>query len=147
MSESTASTEAYGPIPLTFKEMVASSALDSLNCGRGWRVRGDRKVRQRLAMDVTVLRAIREGTAMDRNEVAAVLGRERSCASVERAMAVVSEGWDLVAVHDGGSQGEWERTRAEHPGARLVVLARGRTPATDRIGVFRPRGWTEPRMF
>jgi hypothetical protein len=81
---------------------------------------------------------------MDIHEVAAVLGRERSCASIDRAMAVVAEGWDLVAVHDGGSPTDWDRARREHPGARLVVLARGRTPATDRIGAFRPRGWIEP---
>jgi hypothetical protein len=84
---------------------------------------------------------------MDRNDVAAILGRERSCSSIGRAMAVVSEGWNLVAVHDGGSPSDWNRTRQEHPGARFVVLARGRTPATDRVGIFRPRGWTEPRMF
>ena len=84
---------------------------------------------------------------MDRHEVAALLGRERSCKSIDRAMEVVSQGWDLVAVWEGGSDGSMARAQAEHPGARLVVLANGRTPATDRIGVFRPKGWTEPRMF
>lgn len=84
---------------------------------------------------------------MDRSDVAAILGRERCCASITRAMAVVAEGWDLVAVWDGGSQESLARARAEHPGARLVVVARGRTFATDRIGIFRPKGWTEPGMF
>ena len=84
---------------------------------------------------------------MDRNEVAAMLERGRSCISIERAMEVVAEGYGLVAVQDGGTPGNWERVRRKHPGARLVVLARGRTPATDRIGIFRPVGWTEPRAF
>ena len=84
---------------------------------------------------------------MDRPEVAALLGRERSCRSVDRAMAVVSQGYDLVAVWDGGSDGSLARVRGEHPGAHLAVLAKGRTPASDRIGVFRPLGWVEPRMF
>lgn len=81
---------------------------------------------------------------MDRNDVAAILGRERSCASIDRAMAVVAGGYDLVALQDGGFPSDWNRARRENPGARLAVLARGRTPATDRIGAFRPRGWTEP---
>lgn len=84
---------------------------------------------------------------MDRADVAAILGRERSCASIDRAMAVVAEGYDLVAVWEGGTPGSWEAVRREHPGARLAVLAHGRTPATDRIGVFRPKGWTEPGIF
>jgi hypothetical protein len=48
---------------------------------------------------------------MHRNEVAAILGRERSCASIERAMSVVSQGYDLVAVHEGGTTGDWEIPR------------------------------------
>lgn len=84
---------------------------------------------------------------MDRNDVAAILGRGRECRSLDRAMAVVAQDYDLVAVWDGGTAGDWERARQEHPGAHLVVVARGRTPATDRIGVFRPVGWVEPRMF
>ncbi len=79
--------------------------------------------------------------------MAAVLGRERSCRSIERAMAVVAQGHDLVAVCEGGTAGDWERARHEHPDAHLVVVAKGRTPATDRIGIFRPAGWVEPRMF
>jgi hypothetical protein len=84
---------------------------------------------------------------MDRADVAATLGRERSCVSVDRAMSIVAEGYDLVAVWEGGSHESLVRAQAEHPGARLVVVAHGRTPATDRIGVFRPHGWTEPRLF
>ena len=84
---------------------------------------------------------------MDRNDVAAVLGGRPDCKSVDRAMAAVTQGYDLVAVLEGGSAGDWERARQEHPGARLVVVARGRTPTTDRIGVFRPKGYVEPRMF
>lgn len=84
---------------------------------------------------------------MDRHEVAALLGRERSCRSLDRAMAVISQGFDLVAVWEGGSDGSMARARGEHPGARLVVLAKGRTPATDRIGVFYPKGYVAPRMF
>ena len=84
---------------------------------------------------------------MDRNEVAAMLGRGRACRSIDRAMAVVSQGYDLVAVWVGGSDESMARARGEHPGARLAVVAKGRTPATDRIGVLRPKGWVEPRMF
>lgn len=84
---------------------------------------------------------------MDRSDVAVILGRERSCVSIDRAMCVVAEGNDLVAVCDGGSAGDWERLRQEHYGAKFVVLAKGRTPATDRIGIFRPHGWTEPMLF
>lgn len=62
-------------------------------------------------------------------------------------MAVVAQGWNLVAVWEGGSDGNWERIEQEHPGAHLFVLAKGRTPATDRIGAFRPKGYVEPRMF
>ena len=84
---------------------------------------------------------------MDRNEVAAMLGRERSCRSIDRAMAIVSQGWDLVAVREGGSDESLARAEREHPGAHLVVLAKGRTVIDDRIGVFRPQGWVGQRLF
>ena len=84
---------------------------------------------------------------MDRHEVAALLGRGRACRSIDRAMSIVQQGYDLVAVWEGGSDESMERAKLEHPDARLVVLAKGQTPATDRIGVFRPRGWVEPRLF
>jgi hypothetical protein len=84
---------------------------------------------------------------MDRNDVAAILGRERSCRSVDRAMSVVSQGYDLVAVWEGGREADLAGAEREHPGASLVVLAKGLSPSGDRLGVFRPTGWTEPRMF
>lgn len=68
---------------------------------------------------------------MDRNEVSAILGRRLDCKSVDRAMSIIAQGHDLVAVWDGGTAGDWERARQEHPGARLVVVARGRTTAME----------------
>lgn len=84
---------------------------------------------------------------MDRHEVAALLGRERACASIDRAMAIVSQGHDLVAVWAGGSDESLARARQEHPGAKLAMLAKGLSPSGDRIGVFRPVGYVEPGMF
>ena len=81
---------------------------------------------------------------MDRDEVAAVLGRRPDCKSVDRAMSIVEQGHDLVIVCEG-----WDRERAgrEHPDAHLVVLAKGLSPSGDRIGVFYPRGYVAPRLF
>jgi len=84
---------------------------------------------------------------MDRNEVSAMLGRERTCKSVDRAMSIVSQGYDLVGVWEGGADEDWERVRREHPDAHLVVLANGRYSGGDRIGVFRPKGYVPPRLF
>lgn len=88
-----------------------------------------------------------EGNAMDRNGVAAMLGRGRACRSIERAMSIIAQGHDLVAVWEGGADVDLGRARREHPGALLVVLAKGLSPSGDRIGVFRPRGHVEPRLF
>jgi hypothetical protein len=84
---------------------------------------------------------------MDRHEVAAMLNRRSDCKSVDRAMAVVAQDYDLVAVWNGGTDRDWERVRREHSDARLVVLAKGRTIVDDRIGVFRPAGYIEPMLF
>jgi hypothetical protein len=62
-------------------------------------------------------------------------------------MSVVAQGHDLVAIWEGGTEGDWERARREHPDASLVVLAKGRTSVDDRIGVFYPQGYVAPRLF
>ena len=85
---------------------------------------------------------------MDRNDVAAMLERGRACRS----------GWrQLHLPLEGGTDGALDRARQEHPGARLVVLAKGRTTVGDRIGAsvgrpeavlssqVGPAGWRGPR--
>lgn len=63
---------------------------------------------------------------MDRNEVAAMLARNPSSKSVDRAMRIVAQGYDLVAVRAGGRDEDLERARREFPHASYIaVLARG----------------------
>ena len=84
---------------------------------------------------------------MDRNEVAAMLGRRPNCRSVDRAMSIVAQGYDLAAVLEGGSDESLARAEREYLGAHLVLLAKGRTVFDDRIGVFYACGYVAPRLF
>ncbi|MFZ4394593.1 MAG: hypothetical protein ACOYOU_03085 [Kiritimatiellia bacterium] len=85
---------------------------------------------------------------MDRYEVAAMLERNPNSKSVERAMAIVAQGHELVAVRAGGRDEDLERARREYPHASYItVLARGYTRYDDRIGVFVEQGVSEPRLF
>ena len=88
-----------------------------------------------------------EDTAMNRTEVALLLGRRMACKSLDRAMAVIADGYDMVSVWEGGSDASMARARGEHPGAHFVTLAKGLSPSGDRIGVFYPKGYVAPRMF
>ena len=85
---------------------------------------------------------------MDKDEVAEMLGRRHACKSIDRAMAVVDQGYDLVAVKDGGTDEDLEQIGREYPHAsHVVVLARGRYRWEDRIGVFITPGTERPRLF
>ena len=84
---------------------------------------------------------------MDRCEVAAMLGRRPECKSVDRAMEIVAQGNDLVAIWEGGSAEDLARAQEEYPDARLAVLAKGLSPSGDRIGVFHAKGYVAPRIF
>jgi len=84
---------------------------------------------------------------MERHEVEAILGRERTCKSVDRAMAVLAQGFELVTVWEDGSEESLARAKREYPDARLVILAKGQTPFSDRIGVFQAQGYVAPRLF
>ena len=85
---------------------------------------------------------------MDRNEVATILGRRTTCKSVDRAMAIVAQGLDLVAVLEGGTEADLEKAWREYPHAgRIVVLALGQTRMGDRVGGFIEPGKEAPRLF
>lgn len=85
---------------------------------------------------------------MDRHEVAAILERNPNCKSVDRAMAIIAQGHDLVAVREGGRDEDLTQARREFPHASYItVLARGYTRYDDRIGVFVEKGTAEPRLF
>jgi hypothetical protein len=88
-----------------------------------------------------------EDMTMDRNEVAAILGRRRACKSIDRAMSIISQGYDLVAVWKGGDIKDWEGFKLEHPDAHFVLLAKGFSQMGNRVGAFYPTGFLPPRLF
>lgn len=85
---------------------------------------------------------------MNRSEVAEMLGVHRACKSIDRAMAIVDRGYDLVAVKEGGTPADLDQIGWEFPHAsHVVTLARGRYRWEDRIGVFIVPGTERPRLF
>ena len=85
---------------------------------------------------------------MKRHEVAAILERNPNCKSVDRAMAIIAQGHDLITVREGGRDEDLEQVRQEFPHASCIaVLARGYTRYGDWIGDFVDQGTAEPRLF